>query len=492
MYDSACHNSYKWQQTNLRMAVNPDQYGNGFNDYSLQSEAASWGKDFTFTINGTLAAADNSINFEIRTGYNFTTCSAIGIADILITGCLNPQIKSSKDKEVCTGEQTLLTLDKEYYANSYTWQKSTNGGSTWTTISTAKSVIDAVTQNSVYRVNVDGTLSSNFAITTITCCIVNGQPSSREVVFHDDFGRFPSSNSYIDAFGNVTNGLTAPFRAPVPYTIPNHQYSTSGPVDDGWYAVSSYMYKNVATWLGAIPEDHSKEPDGGYLIINVNHNFKGIIYDRLITGLCEGKELYFDAFAGNASDAQPPKLILYIKSPDGLTTLAQSPLTTLNAGGGWVRIQVPTFVLSGYTSVRIVIDSQGEGWTSGNDLVLDDIKIMACAPPMLELFSDLPTLTKNKEVCSTTLELGFTPSNLLLNFYGNNPRYLFQWSKTPTVASSWTNLGTPQTVSTYSIPDPKNSTPFAGVPNGGKVYFRVIAATPAVFTSKTNFTAPNY
>ena len=107
MYDSACHNSYKWQQTNLRMAVNPDQYGNGFNDYSLQSEAASWGKDFTFTINGTLAAADNSINFEIRTGYNFTTCSAIGIADILITGCLNPQIKSSKDKEVCTGEQTF-------------------------------------------------------------------------------------------------------------------------------------------------------------------------------------------------------------------------------------------------------------------------------------------------------------------------------------------------------------------------------------------------
>ena len=143
-----------------------------------------------------------------------------------------------------------------------------------------------------------------------------------------------SSNSYIDAFGTTTTGLTAPFRAPVPYTIPNHQYSTSGSVDDGWYAVSSYMYKNVAMWLGALAEDHSQEPDGGYLIINVNHNFKGIIYDRLITGLCEGKELYFDAFAGNASDAQPPKLVLYIKSPDGLTTIAQSPITTLNAGGG--------------------------------------------------------------------------------------------------------------------------------------------------------------
>ncbi|HOS85326.1 MAG TPA: hypothetical protein PK199_10455, partial [Bacteroidales bacterium] len=246
MMDSACMMANQWTQTNIRMAVNPDQYGNGFNDYSLQSGAASWGKDFTFTINGTLPATENSINFQINTGYNYGKCSAIGIADILVTGCLNPIIKSSKGVEVCTGEQTLLTLDKEYYASSYIWQKSTNGGSTWTNIGTAKSIVDAVNQNSIYRANVDGTLSPNLTVNTITCCIVNGQPSSRETVFHDDFGRFPSSNSYIDAFGTSTTGLTAPFRAPVPYTIPNHQYSTSGPVDDGWYAVSSYMYKNVA------------------------------------------------------------------------------------------------------------------------------------------------------------------------------------------------------------------------------------------------------
>src|SRR5690554_4150017 len=88
IFDSDCHNSNKWQQTNLRIGVNPDQYGNGLSDYSLGSEAASWGKSFDFTINGTLAAGESNLNLEIRTGYNFHTCSAIGIAEIEVIGCL--------------------------------------------------------------------------------------------------------------------------------------------------------------------------------------------------------------------------------------------------------------------------------------------------------------------------------------------------------------------------------------------------------------------
>ncbi|MBK8807685.1 MAG: hypothetical protein IPO21_14015 [Bacteroidales bacterium] len=403
--DSACMMANQWTQSNLRIGVNVDQYGAGLKDFSLGSGATSWGQSFNYTSTGTLAADATSIILSINSGYNFGRCSAIGIGKIEVFGCLDPKIKSSQGREVCTGEQTLLSLDREYGAKSYQWQKSTNGGSSWTNISTNKSAIVEVTENALYRITMDGTVSEPYDIKTVTCCVNDlGMPSSRETIFFDDFGRFPTANSYIDAFGNTTTGLTKPFRANVGYTIPSHKFDGTGTIEDGFYGVSSYIHKNVGNWFAGVYEDHSQEPDGGQLFINVAYNFLGVVYSRTIPNLCEGKQMFFEAYIANASDAvNAPTIKLNIKSPNGAQTLATATATA-GPGSGWVRVSVPSFTLNGYTSVLLEVDSRGgEGtsgdafWRNGNDLLIDDIKFMACAPPTLDLFADLPTFSKYKK-----------------------------------------------------------------------------------------------
>ncbi|MFO7868596.1 MAG: hypothetical protein R6U95_04775, partial [Bacteroidales bacterium] len=490
---SDCYSANEYVETKVRMAVNPDEYGGGFEDYTFGSGPGSYGSAFDFTIEGTLEPNENSIHIQINTGYNFGECSAIGISDIEVIGCLNPRVKSSKGNEVCTGDQVLLTLDRDYYADSYAWEQSFDDGATWEEFSTSESVVVEMTQPAIFRTSVDGTYTEEYAINTITCCVdEQGNSSSREVVFYDDFGHFIDEDNYVDAFGNELSGLTAPFRAPVGYQIPNHAYQETGAVNDGWYAVSAYMDDYVADYLGKIPEDHSRERNGGYLLINVATDYKGVIYDRKIDGLCEGKELYFDAFVGNASDALPPVIQLTIKSPDGNTILAQSAQRTISPGSGWNRIKVDPFVLEGYTSVRIEIDSQGEGWTGGNDLVLDDIKIMACSPPRVDLFSDIPSLTKDAEACEDTLDMGIAVSDLLLSFYDNDPRYLYQWTLTPDDVASWQNIGGPQSIAEFEIPDPSTSLYFEDLVNGEKTYFRVIAAMETTFATYNNFQNGTY
>jgi len=493
-YKSACHLTNQYINTGIKIGVPSDANGNGMTQESFGSQAAGWGQMYTYTVTGTLAATENSIDFQIWSGYNVNSCSAIGISDIQVTGCLNPKIKSSQNTEVCTGEETLLTLDREYNATSYLWEKSIDAGLSWTKISTAKSVTNQVTENSMYRATIDGLTTPAIAITTVTCCQNSqGKASSRETIFLDDFGRFTAPHTYTNAFGVTTTrpATDAPYRAPVDYIIPQHQYQPTGGVQDGYYAVSSYMFKNVANWLGAIPEDHAQEQDGGYLVINVAPGFKGLIYDRVINNLCEGKTLYFDAFVGNANTNSPPKLQMNIYDASGTTLLTQSPLTTLTAGTGWIRMQVPTFILTGNTSIRLQIMSSGENWNAGNDLVIDDIRIMACAPPNVDIFSDFPSLTKNTDVCTSPLNLEFSPTSLLTDFYGGSPSYLFQWSKTPTVASSWVTLGAAQTTTKYTITPSFTSGPYAGLTNGNKVYYRVVAATAAILSSTTVFDGTN-
>lgn len=497
---TSCYNTNQYVNTEIKVGVNPDSYGNGMTVKQFGSQAAGWAQYYDYTVSGTLSASQTSVDFQIWTGYNFNNCSAIGIGYVEIIGCLDAKVKSSQGSEVCTREQTLLTLDREYNAISYQWQKSTNGGTSWTTIGTHKSVVDSVLTASIYRCVFDGDQTRNFPVTTVTCCENQaGAPSSRTTVFFDDFGRFPTPNTYEDAFGVVTTGLSKANRANVNYTMPGHTYDGSGTVEDGYYAVSSYVPVNVASWFNGVPEDHSQELNGGQLLINVSYNYIGPVYDRLITGLCDGKELYFEAYIANASGTvNAPVITLNILSPDGLTTLGTATATA-NAGEGWKRVSVPSFVLMGYTSVRIQIISRGgEGtsgdtyWRNGNDLLLDDIKFMVCSPPSLELVTNTTTFSKEETVCSDVLDLTSLPSSLLQQYYGGEAKYLFQYSTNPSMIFTWTNIGTPSTLENLHINDTRTSAYFATVPNHGKIYFRVIAATDAIFTANNNFVNPNF
>src|SRR5690606_28671400 len=129
---------------------------------------------------------------------------------------------------------------------------------------------------------------------------------------------------------------------------------------------------------------------------------------------------------------------------------------------------------------------------NGNDLVLDDIKIMACAPPAIDLFFDETTLSKEEEVCDEQFNLVSVASTMLVKYYANSPLYLYQWTKTPNDNTSWKNVGNPQTLATFNFTNPTAHAASSRLNSGDKLYFRVIAGTSSVFTSFNNFTAPHY
>ncbi|MCK9157147.1 MAG: hypothetical protein M0P12_13870, partial [Paludibacteraceae bacterium] len=472
---SDCAVDNPWLESNIMIAVNPDAYGGGYKNYSLKSGADSWGKSFDITITGTLDATKTSIDLEMQSGYNFAKCSAIGIADLVIYGCLDPKVKSSQGNEVCKGEQSLFTLDRDYGSTTYKWEKSTNGGGSWITISTKKSVYDEVKEDAIYRCTVGGTLTDEYKVSAIKCCEdENGNAASRKTVFFDDFGHFVDADTYEDAEGNVLTGLTKHYRADVNYSIPQNKYDPTGDVNDGFYAVSSLSpHTSFASWFNGVASDHGENTDGGLLFINVNYNYVGVVYDRLIDNLCEGKELFFEAYLACASVSDnPPVVRLNIKSPDGSKLLATADATAKN-GDGWVRVQVNPFILSGYTSVRVEVDSRGgEGtsgdayWRGGNDLFLDDIKFMVCSPPNIDAYSDIVNYVQDTIICADTdFDMATKASALLSTFFGGEEKYLYQHSAD---GVTWDNISGIESDDNFIF----NSSKFPGKVN----YFRVVVA----------------
>ncbi len=492
MIGSACEKANQYTDIRLRIGVSTNGRVDGIQEVNLGRSPAAWGKLFTPTFTGNVGANDNSVTFEMYTGDQSLNCAAIGISDIQVTGCLDPWIKSSQGKEVCSGEQTLLNLDREYNASSYLWEKSINGGTNWTTISTNKSVTSEIKENSIFRATVDGMKTPNYTITTVTCCMVNGTPTSRENLFFENFGYFTGPHDYVNASGvaSTTPANQRPFRANTVVPIPLHQYdATNDNVPDGWYAVTSNPLKYAANWTWATTDHTQNEQNGGVLLINIGTLQKFILYTRTITNLCPGKELFFEAFVANANENQANTPIIRLSLYDNTTNavLFQTPITTLPQYGRWQRVNTSFTLAAGSSAVRFEVESNNITGGNGNDLLIDDIRIMACAPPSLDLYADKTALLKEIGVCSDPLTFGFTPTTLLTNFYGGTPQYLLQWSKTPTVQASWKNIGTPGTATTFSIPDPTVFT--AGLNNGDKVYFRVIAAMPSLFASTVNFTS---
>jgi len=93
----------------------PDDYGNmngATNTGTINPTQV--GEPQTITYSGTLGAAQSSVNFELHLGYNFDSNAIFGISDIQVTGTINPFVVSGQGKEMCRGEQTLLSLDKDY------------------------------------------------------------------------------------------------------------------------------------------------------------------------------------------------------------------------------------------------------------------------------------------------------------------------------------------------------------------------------------------
>ena len=495
-----------------------DDYGNmnGCTE-SGQIPGSAVGVEKSLVYSGTLAADQTSATITLNLGYNFDSKAVFGISDVQVTGTINPFVVSGQGKEMCRGEQTLLSLDRDYGENAVIkWERSSNGSS-WTNVSNKSSLYDEVTAAKMYyRATVNGVQTPALEVTTVTCCetVVDGNTvySSRETVYFEDFGHFTDEHEYVSTDGTVS---TTPsnwiiHRNNCPFSMPSGagSYDATGQVNDGSYAVvvpTSQGYKTDywATWMtgnGAITQDHSSMIDGvqnsACLFMNVGFGFTGNIFEHEISGLCTGKKLTFECYVGNMSDGTSPIISLFIKNKSGVV-LGKVENFSPGKGAGWQRVVIDDLIL---TEENIVFEiysgsdgSSGDSfWRNGCDLCIDDIKIMACSSPALDLFSDVNNLERSTNVCSDPFTLGSVASNLLSSYYGSTLQYVFQYTRTPDDESSWVQIGSPSKNSTYTIASPKESPIFSGVKSGESVFFRVIAATASTLANTSEFSQTNY
>jgi hypothetical protein len=525
----------------VRGVINPDANNimNGQEGPQLQKGNCT-ASNFVITqtsSNSNAIGPNGELTFRLN---NMQTgpCKAVGITRIEIWGTPKPKIYAAQGSEVCAGEQISLQSFVDYSDNAtFRWQVNTSG--TWTNLNTTEAQwYETTTTPRTYQFRFQVTTpapgstaftSDPISVTSISCCQV-GNPAvaaSRQTVYYDNFGRLDlndktGSTYYVWDYSNVLNPVevqrttATPFRwtltpAPLLATFSGGP----GPLQDGQYAVAAYLtgynyplngyngarleWANRVTGPTAIPNpdlfyDHSGQPDGAALFLNCPQNTGGqVLYTRTINNLCP-KQLFFECwiavFTNSANGAYNP-VNIRVRLTDGgnaANFVEATATATRQADGGGVWVRVATQINLTGNSVRMDIINNQNVSVDGNDLVLDDIKLMACAPPDIDLYFNLSTLSQAETVCpSNPLDL-FTRSTALLRaYYGNSPLFLLQWTRTPTVLSSWQNIGSPQSGESFSIANPATHPSFSGLAAGGKVYFRVIAATSSIYTSRNNF-----
>jgi hypothetical protein len=529
----------------LRGVLNPDQFNtmNGLEGTQLHAGQCLT-TDLVLTqatSNSNVVGSNGQAVFNIN-NQQTGSCKAVGITKMEIYGTPMPIVTSSQGTDVCDGEDITLQTTINYNA-TYQWQ--VNSGAGWANITggTNPAQLYTLTGVKTYQFRVILTyagspITSNpISVNSITCCTQGTPPvpASRQTIFYDNFGRLDLTDKtggkyFVWDYSNPLNPVevakttATPFRWPlVPAPLAATFVGASpSPLNDGQYTVAAYLtgynsplngyagaqlqWANRVLGLTTIPNpdityDHSGAADGAALFLNCPANTMGqIMYSRNIPNLCFGKQLFFECwiavFTNSAAGVYNPVNVL-VKLTDGgnagnVVTTSGTATRQADGGGVWVRLSAQITLSAGSTSLQMDIINNENVSIDGNDLVLDDIKIMACAPPAIDLFFDLTTLSKAESVCGNTMDLVSSPTTLLNTYYGNAPMYLFQWTRTPNVLSSWTNIGSPQAAPSFTMPNPKTNVAFVGLPSGSNVYFRIIAATAGIYTTTSNFTAPNY
>ena len=499
-----------------------------------------------------------------------------GILDLSISGNTNLScpivIKSvriysqvdatvSGTNEVCAGgEKNVISVTSSYAGEGITYQWFRDG--VRLTGETGRTCIHLTTEN---MANVNRTYSyyyemyvpndkptappffteksATFVAKDILCCMdENGNPTSRKLIWQDDFGVFESATSYWKwDYTDIANPRKVPYpvrhnwQTDVDYVIPGgpggpltpalyHPGTVVGPGNflEGYYTVAANIQSYTGRgadlgWAGVTGNGRTPEqngwpyfPDhtygfnayGACMLININTDPNTTIYKREIKNLCKTTvtvKCFVNAFSSGASCP----IRIHVKVTEGtasdgtLTTNTRNSATvskfpTLADGYEWREATVSlTLETVNSMTFEIVTEAGGACNGTGNDLMLDDIQVFACATPIVELFSDP---LDYKAVIKTCKGIGFEmfveESPMLLNYYGNALSYVYQYNmKDPNDAdfkTSWKNINNdPVTANSitdleYIFTEFKAQLAAAGLEEtGSRIYFRVVAGRRA-------------
>jgi len=515
------------QQTAIKVAENPDQYNLTAGQDATQimhGESGTYDNSKVMGAQASAGRADDEgsffLNVNMTSEYMGQNCASLEITSIEVYGTIDPQIYSEEGETVCAGEIANVKLKGVFEGAKYQWYD----GSTPIAGATApnysfETTSAEYTYNLQLQVSYEGTAfkSNRLTIKTEKCCEIINEAgdivsASRKIVFKDDFGEFDLSDKtgktykvwdYSDIANpvQITKRTTTPFRYELDYAPLGCTFQGEGPVLDGEYTVAGVLTEYAPyyglegahlEWAGdlhgkkrtsGIHFDHSGKPEGCCLLINCKGNTAGQnIYEREITNLCQNRELTFECYITIFSSEVPgsynPVDVTLRATEIGNSTnvVEKSATQTRPADGGtgnWVKISGKIYLEKG-DGIKLEIVNNVNPDQNGNDLVIDDIIVRACAAPSLQAYFDSISSTSATTCDGNDISIYAKPTEMLTNYFGStNTRFLYQWTLTPDNKKSWKNIGDPTDESEMKA----GSSPFAGLLTDDKVYFRVIAGS---------------
>lgn len=429
----------------------------------------------------------------------------IGLDNIAIEGEIMPVIKAGESP--CPMNPYTMRLRSTYPAGTtYSWKVAEDGSQTsdMATFSFIPEI--AGKYNVTCEVSLPGCKTANSKTFTFetskNCCeSADGIPLSMITIYKNDFGQFIGSNYvYSDAAGNdysvpvtessycgmlqnaIKNQLDSSIN--VPY---NKDFCTSG---------DAYIITTEDPYSGS-GGDHTCNGNGGMLIMDLKSDgWKNkAIFKKEIENLCKGIRIYFSAAVQSINDvAGKPgnptsvgTLELVLKSASG-SVLASSGEVTLTKPG-WIDLSSEVILPKDEKSVTLELISLEDDYTGDGrgDFAVDDIKIQVCAPPDVDIKSNLSG-EESLNLCSDKEFVLKAVTTTAVKKYYKDINYLFQWTTDdPSVVKqpNWHDLGYPSTDDAYVFKNPVNEEPFLSSVNkpDTRLFFRLVVGDKSVLTT---------
>mgnify|MGYP003291782639 CR=1 FL=1 len=429
----------------------------------------------------------------------------IGLDNITIEGELMPVIKAGETP--CPMNPYTMRLSSTYPAGTtYSWKVAEDGSQTsdMATFSFIPKI--AGKYNVTCDVTLPGCMSAKSKTFTFetnkNCCeTADGTPLSITTIYKNDFGQFIGSNYvYSDAAGNdYSVPVTESSYCGILQNVIKNQLDNSVIVrydKDFCSSGDAYVITTEDPYSGS-GGDHTGNGNGGMLIMDLKSDgWKNkAIFKKEIENLCKGIRIYFSAAVQSINDvAGKPgnptsvgTLELVLKSASG-SVLASSGDQILTKPG-WIEMSAEVILQRDETSVSLELISLEDDYSADGrgDFAVDDIKIQVCAPPAVDIKSNLSG-EESLNLCSDKEFVLKAVTTTAVKEYYKDINYLFQWTTDdPSVVEkpTWHDLGYPSTDDAYVFKNPVNEEPFLSSVNrpDTRLFFRLVVGDKSILTT---------
>ena len=429
----------------------------------------------------------------------------IGLDNITIEGEIMPVIKAGETP--CPMNPYTMRLSSTYPAGTtYSWKVAEDGSQTsdMATFSFIPKI--AGKYNVTCDVTLPGCMSAKSKTFTFetnkNCCeTADGTPLSITTIYKNDFGQFIGSNYvYSDAAGNdYSVPVTESSYCGILQNVIKNQLDNSVIVrydKDFCSSGDAYVITTEDPYSGS-GGDHTGNNNGGMLIMDLkSEGWKNkAIFKKEIEGICKNTNIFFSAAvqAFNDITGKPGNptsigtLELVLKSASG-SVLASSGEVTLTKPG-WFELSSEVMLSKDETSVTLELISLEDDYSGDGrgDFAVDDIKLQVCAPPAVDIKSNLSE-EESLNLCSDKEFVLKAVTTTAVKEYYKDINYLFQWTTDdPSVVKqpNWHDLGYPSTDDAYVFKNPVNEEPFLSSVNrpDTRLFFRLVVGDKSVLTT---------